>query len=461
MAMRPSISRQIRFYLPLTLTSLLTVVTHSFFNAGLARLPSPEMYLAAFAVAKSLMHLFESPIMMVRHTVAALVEHGQSYRKVRAFTIALVVTVALFFAAIVASGLGRWILAEVMGLRGETLDAAERILAVFVVFPLAATLRNFVQGILIKLQATPLLTAATVIRIVYVALFVSFMDRMTMLPAPFLAGFMFLSAISVEAVALFAMSKFAARNPAQRFDRRFRERDITAKAVHLTFPLIFYFFGPLIITSLIKTLAQPFINTGLARTGQPELALAAYAVAWGLGMIVLSPTMMFHQVPLAFVDDKRPERAKAVRNFAAGLGALLSLILVGLSFSTLGHWILIHWIGAGEAISGLAVDVLRAMAVLPPIMIAREFYWGLLMKRRTTSYLGKGKVVNLVALVCGLLAAVMIGPQNPALVGIAGMVSAEGAEAVYLYAATKRYERSQAAAAEAASWQKAPANGRT
>ncbi len=445
MSMRPSIARQIRFYLPLTLTSFLTVITHSFFNAGLARLPSPEVYLAAFAVAKSLMHLFESPIMMVRQTVAALVEHGQSYRKVRGFMVGLVTVVVLFFAAIVLSGVGRWILANVMGLEGETLAASQRILQVFIVFPLAATLRNFLQGVLIKFQATPLLTAATVIRIIYVALFVAFMERITFVPAPFLAGFMFLSAISVEAISLLIMSRLVVPNTSQRLDRRFKERDITAQAVNLTFPLIFAFFGPLIITSLIKTLAQPLINIGLARTPRPELALAAYAVAWGLGMIVLSPTMMVHQVPLAFADDARPERIKAVRNFAAGLGVFLSVILAVLAFSPMGYWILIRWIGAGEAISSLSVDVLRAMVVLPPIMIAREFYWGLLMKRRTTAYLGKGKVVNVIALACGLLIAVIIGPHNPALVGIIGMVSAEGAEAAYLFAATKRYERLTAA----------------
>ena len=63
---QPSLKEQALFYLPLAATAFIIIITHSFFNAGLARLPNPEVLIAAFAVAKSLMHVFQSPVMMIR-----------------------------------------------------------------------------------------------------------------------------------------------------------------------------------------------------------------------------------------------------------------------------------------------------------------------------------------------------------------------------------------------------------
>ena len=48
--------KQIKFFTPLGMTSILIVITHSLFNMALARFPTPEVYISAFAVAKSFMH---------------------------------------------------------------------------------------------------------------------------------------------------------------------------------------------------------------------------------------------------------------------------------------------------------------------------------------------------------------------------------------------------------------------
>jgi len=442
-----SIAKQARFFLPLTITAFLTLLTHSLFNAGLARLPSPEVYIAAFAVAKSLMHMFESPIMMVRQTVAALVDSGHNFTRVRNFMLVVVASVVVVFAGIVHSGLGRWIVDNVMGLQGEAASASIVILSVFVFFPFAATLRNFMQGILIKFQTTPLLTVATIIRIVYVTAFIAAIPHLTGIFSPgIVAGLMFFSAISVEAVVLAIGAKLVSGSIEGRF-RDMASSVRSAASSPLSYRLVFGFFGPLIITAFIKTLAMPIINIGLARTIQPEIAISAYAVAWALGMIVLSPTIMFHQVPLNFIDDRKPANARNVRNFAFGLAVILSGALAVMSFTDIGYLVLTRLIGASDLISRMSMDVLRIMVVLPFLMVTREFYWGLSMKRRVTKYLSKGKIVNVIALTSAVSIMVLIGPDNPAVVGIVGMCTAEGAEALYLFASTRRYESAQQPAA--------------
>ncbi len=423
-------SALIRFYLPLTLTSILTLTTHSLFNAGLARLPSPEVYISAFAVAKSFMHVLESPIMMVRQTVSALVDDFQSYQRVRGFIIGLVGLIVLVFTFLVLSGTAKWIIRHAMGLSGETLAATNIILHVFIIFPVAAAVRNFLQGLLIKCQATPLLTAATVFRIVYVSILVVSVPRLSFIHPGILAGLLFLTAISIELVFLFVGARFVIGH----FGQWFMVNNVGAKQgqSEVTSATIMRFFVPLIVTAFIKTLAMPIINMGLARTERPELALATYAVAWGLGMIVVSPLMMFHQVPLNFIDEGDPHTLWIVRRFAIFLGLGLSGAFLLLSFTNLGYTILTSVIGASEQMGILAMDVLKLMALLPLLMVSREFYWGLLMKRRMTKHLGAGKMVNVVTLTITILTVAIVGPSNPAITGIIGMIVAELCEVLYL-----------------------------
>lgn len=434
-----SFGRQARFFLPLTITSVLTLLTHSLFNAGLARLPSPEVLLAAFAVAKSVMHVLESPVMMVRQTVAALVENAESYTTVRRFSLAIVAMVVTFFAVVVLSGAGRWILQSVMGLTGDTLEASEIILHVFIVFPAAATARNFLQGLLIKFQATPVLTAATAIRIVYVIGIIAAVPHIPLIPPPVTAGLMFLTAISLEALLLWAALRRLIRHVPRELTKRAKTRKIPARP--LGYRGVFGFFGPLIVTGMIQTLAMPIINIGLARTPAPEQALAAYAVAWGLGMLFISPLIMFHQVPINFIEDAKGPNVKAVQYFGWFLGAALSAVFALTAFTPIGSFILRNWIGAGEAITQMAGDVLKLMCVLPLLVVTREFYWGLLMKQRLTGFLGRGKIVNLSALTMAIAAMMAVNPGNPAIIGVVAVLVCESAEVMYLFWAVRRHEQ--------------------
>ncbi len=430
-----SFGRQARFFLPLTVTSVLTLLTHSLFNAGLARLPSPEVLIAAFAVAKSVMHVLESPVMMVRQTVASLVEDPESYTTVRRFSLAIVAIVVVFFGVVVLFGAGRWILESIMGLTGDTLNAAETILHVFIVFPAAATARNFLQGLLIKFQATPVLTLATAIRIVYVVGIVLLVPHIPVIPPPVTAGLMFLTAISLEAFLLWIALRRLVPDVPRGLKNRAKRRSGSARK--LGYSGVFRFFGPLIITGLIQTLAMPIINIGLARTPAPEQALAAYAVAWGFGMLFLSPLIMFHQVPINFIEDPKGPNVAAVRHFGLLMGASLSGLFALTAFSPAGPFMLRNFIGPSESITEMAGDVLKLMCVLPLLVVSREFFWGLLMKQRLTGYLSRGKAVNLAALTAAVVVMTAVNPENPAVVGIVSVLVCESAEVTYLFSATR------------------------
>lgn len=421
-----SVKEQALFFLPLALTSLIMVVSHTLFNAGLARMPRPEVMIAAFAVSKSTMHILQSPITMVRQTVTALITQRSNFRRTFIFLSVIVSVVVSVLAVTAFTGLSRIIFREIMGLSGRTLEEAIMMLRILFLFPLMVATRDFLFGLALKFRVTPLITIASAARIVYVLIFIYFLEEMSVIPGAYLAGLMFIGGIVIEVLVMFVGTKITVRN----FSAALDNLENSKPTKPLTYGMLGRFYAPLILTSIIATSVMPLINSSLARTVDPDLALSAFAVAWGLGMIVLSPFMMFHQVTLNYIEpDNRYSRS--VRRFAA-LVSLLSTILISLmAFTNLGYLILTRIIGTTHEISILANDVLRLMCLLPFLMVIREYYWGILMKRRQTKQIWQGKAINLLALVLVLALMVLAAPKNPAIIGAIGIICSEMAEISY------------------------------
>lgn len=290
------------FFVPLAITALLTTLTHTLFNAGLGRLSRPEIYISAFAVAKSLMHMFESPITMLRQTFSTLVVDQNSMKKVRKFCTWLIFILGILFAIFIYSPISFLLFTKMMNLDGETLTAAITILRILFFFPIFSAIRNYYQGILIKFQATRLITLSTIGRITYVSLFVMLIGKITAVPGSVLAGLMFLTALMVELGVLILGTKLVVGNLNEKilYINQIRKPDTSNP---LTFRTIFAFIGPLIVMGFIRSLGTPIVNAGLGQTYAPEIALSAYAVGWGLGNIAISPLGSFHQIPISFMSE--------------------------------------------------------------------------------------------------------------------------------------------------------------
>lgn len=437
-----TLKEQVFFYLPLAATSFIIIITHTFFNAGLARLPNPEVMIAAFAVAKSLMHVFQSPVMMIRQTVTALIDHHKNFRKTLIF-LSLVVGCVVFMLGMTAfSGLSRWLFTHVMGLEGQTLDEAVTMLKILFLFPLMVSVRDFFTGISIRFRTVPLITAASVVRVIYVMIFIALIDQMTALPGAILAGLMFIGGVAIEALVMVVGTRIFNWT----IPRKLAELDRQAQRQEprpLSYRMIFGFYSPLIVTTVVYNTVMPIVNSGLARSSQPELALSVFAVAWGLGFVVLSPFNMLHQVPLKYIGTVGNGNARAVRLFMLLTAVASAAALALISFTGLGYYILRYWIGTSHEISLLAADVLKFMCVSPFLLAAREYYWGILLKRRKTRFIWQGKTISLLVLLLVLLLTLSYTPANAAIIGVVCIISGEAAESLFLLWIFRRhlYER--------------------
>ena len=433
---QPSLKEQTLFYLPLAATAFIIIITHSFFNAGLARLPNPEVLIAAFAVAKSLMHVFQSPVMMIRQTVTALIDHRKNFRKTL-IALALIAGGVVFVLAVTAySGLSRWLFHHVMGLEGQTLDEAVAMLQILFIFPLLVSIRDFFSGLLIKFRNAPLIAAASVARVVYVALLVISIEHLAQWPGALLASLMFVGGVGIETLIVVVGTRLLNGSVSQKLAALDKEAGQT-EPKRLTYPLFIRFFTPLIVTTAITNVFMPIVNAGLARSDQPDLTLSVFAVAWGLGMVVLSPSNMLHQLPIRY--DIEGGKNQSIRLFIFALAGLSALIMALIAFTSLGYHILRHWIGTSHEISLLASDVLKLMCVSPFLLATREYFWGILLKRRLTRFLWRGKLINLACLLLVLAGLMALNPANAAIVGALCLISGDAAECLFLLWVSRRH----------------------
>lgn len=436
-----SLKTQLSFYIPLIFTSILMMTTHSLMNAALSRLPAPAIYLSAYAVSKSVMLVLKSPIVMVRQTVSSLVEDEESYKKVKKFIMIGVTIIVLLLALVALTKIGYWIFKNIMGLRGKTLIKAVAILRIFILFPVVSTLRNFMHGLSIKYQATPLFTIATIFRIIYVGTIVIYMDKIAQyIPGSFIAGFLFLGALTIEALVMFIGVKLIVGDIKGNLDQIKQNKINESKKVtnDLNYKMIFMFFYPLAITSIMKFLISPVVNMGLARTARPEIAISAYAVGWYLGLIFMSPLFMFHQVPINFMGDNGNNNLNSIKKFGLILATVMTIVFLIISFTGIGYYILRNLIGATVEISKMALDVLKIMTVYPFIRVAREYYWGVLLKKHETTYISKGKVIGLTTLTIMIIFLTIIEPSNPAIIGVISLICSQITESLYLFLVNRR-----------------------
>lgn len=429
----------LRFFLPLGTTSILIGITHSLFNSALARLPSPEVYLSAFTVSKSLLQVIQNPIIMVRQMVTTLINDDDSYFKVRKFILILSLSVVSIFGLLAFTDGSRLIFKNILGVKNEVLNKSVIIFRVFVFIPLGIVLRNFMQGIAIKFRMTPLVSIATIARVIFVSIVLLTINYLNFIPPAILAGGMFLGAIFVEAITMFLGIKIPIRDIPYNFKKIYYDKHGETNKSLINNRIILNFFLPLVLTSFIKSLSRPIIDGGLARTYDPAIALSSYAVAWSLGNIIINIIRMFHQIPLNFIEDGNDSRASSVKKFGVYLSTTLSLIIGIMGFTPIGYIILTKLIGVTDEIATPAIGVLKIMTFLPYSMVLRQYYWGIFMKKHKTLQISIGKIVNLIALSLTIFITILISPKNPAIIGSIGMLSAESFEGLYLYVSNKKF----------------------
>ena len=167
----------------------------------------------------------------------------------------------------------------------------------------------------------------------------------------------------------------------------------------------------------------------------PATSLAAFPVAFGLGMFFSSPMRASHEVVIALLKDERSYRA--LRRFVVISGALLSIVMGVLVFTPLDHVYFTVLLGVPAEIKPLAVLGAQFMVPITFLMAWQNLYRGRLIKRHDTRYIQFGMAVNLVSMLLALTIGVSVGIASGVVVGTASVILAYTVEVVVLNAANR------------------------
>lgn len=348
----PSTSRAIaRFWHPLAATWIMMALEGPILAAAIARMPDPTVNLAAHGVAFAIAILVEAPVMMLMSAATALVQDGDSYRRLRRF------------AAVVngfATGLLCLLLVppafDALALRLLQLppEIARLVYgALWFYLPWAAAIgyRRFVHGVMIRSGKTRQVAAGTALRLVSAAGVMAFLTATPLVPGAWAGALGLVTAVCVEAV--------AARAMAAGVIRQFLA-DGSLSGPRLGWRAIFSFYWPLALTQMMNLASQPLATFFMTRGRAPLESLAVFPVVHALAFLFRAVGLSYQEVVIALGSSDR-RRFAALDRFG-GLLALASATGLALAAFTplFGLWF--------ERVSGLTPD-LAAHARLPTMIL--------------------------------------------------------------------------------------------
>ncbi len=411
-----SARRIVAFWLPLAATWLMMAAEGPFLTALMARLAEPKFNLAAFGVAFSLAMMVEAPIIMMLSAATALARDRLSFAALRTFVYRLNAAITVVMLVLLAPPVFRPLAERLIGLPANVASLANLGLAILLPWPAAIGFRRFYQGVMIRQGLTRRVAYGTVVRLSSMALTGSLLYVLTDLPGIAVGAAALSTGVVLEAAATRVMAAPAVRRLlAGRDGEPLAQRAIAA------------FYWPLALTSLLTLGVQPLVTVFLGRSRNGLESLAVLPVLHALVFIFRSPGLALQEVVIALIGEGGA-MARALRRFAATLGAALTAALAVLALTPLaGVWF--------ERVSGLppeladfAVLPLRILCLMPGLEVLLSWQRALLVVERRTALITWGTAVEIggivAVLAAGILAADLVGVTAAALAILAARLAA-------------------------------------
>ncbi|WEK55401.1 MAG: multi antimicrobial extrusion protein MatE [Candidatus Cohnella colombiensis] len=161
----------------------------------------------------------------------------------------------------------------------------------------------------------------------------------------------------------------------------------------VTLRKLFQFFIPMGISVLLINFSHVIINGTLARSSNPEMILAGYALGMSLLTVTERPAILLRQTCSALVRDRRSFRAVryvAIYVFGSSLvfGALVA-------FTPVGEWVFQGIFGADAFVATEAIKVYYALMFLSIFSGLRCLYQGIIIYKMRTRWLTIGMIFRL------------------------------------------------------------------
>ena len=144
----PELSKKVflQYYIPLALTSLITLLSQPLASSALSRMPSAIDSLAVWPVLSGMLFMFRSLGVAFNEVVVSLLDKPGSYTNLRKYALTLVATVSVLLLLFTATPLSTIWLSKISALPPSLVSLARNSLWFSLVIPGANTLQSWYQG---------------------------------------------------------------------------------------------------------------------------------------------------------------------------------------------------------------------------------------------------------------------------------------------------------------------------
>ena len=366
------------------------------FAAVVARLPDPEVHLAAFgSLVFPISLLIEAPIIMLLAASTALSTDRVAYAKLRRFTHVTGFGLSALHALVAFTPLFDYVAGPLMGVPAEVIEPARLGLKLMTPWSWAIASRRFQQGVLIRCGHSRAVGVGTMARLATNALVLAL-------------GF---SSAALPGIAV-GCSAIAAGVTAEALFIGWRVRPVLASDLPSVPPQgvaaldrrrFARFYTPLALTPFLTLAAQPLGAAAMARMPAALSSLAAWPAVHGLIFLTRSLGIAYNEVVVALLA--KPGASAALQRFQKRLMLGATAILLALALTPLSSL----WF---EVLSGLPpelAELSRAALVfalaLPACSVLHSWYQGVLLhvshSRPITEAVGVSLLVTSLVLAAG------------------------------------------------------------
>lgn len=389
--------------------------------AVIARLPQPELQLAAWGVVFAIATVIQAPATALLPVSTALALDRVAYARLRRFTLVVLVGLSGLHALVLLPSVYDALLLRVMGLPPEVADAARWALVLMLPWSFGTGYRRFVQGAIIRAGFSGVVSWGAAVRLAVNLSLLGAGAALTTLPGAQLAA----GAIIAGVLAEMAFVRWRA---ATLLPRHMPLGGATASRLSLRrFAAVF---APLVVTTLLTMLVQTLVTAVLGRMPRALESLAVWPVVFGFLIVWQSPALAYTEVVISLARQRGA--TVVLRRFTWRLAAVLSVGLALATATPLARAWYAGVMGLPERLLDLAVLATLLAVLAPGVRVLNSAYQGVLVANERPGGILEAVVVFLVVVALVLALGVAWGGAAGALVGAVALVVGLAAQTLWL-----------------------------
>lgn len=367
-------ARILRLWWPLAASWLLMGAELLLFTVFVARMPDPEVNLAAYgSIVFPISLVIEAPIIMFLAMSTALVADGDAYAKLHRMMLKAGVLLTVVHVLVAFTPLYDLVAGRVLKVPVEVMEPARIGLRIMTPWTFAIAYRRFHQGILIRFEESRAVVVGTAVRLV---------ANVAVLSVGFAVGG--IAGIVVGTCAVATAVVVEAVYVGWRVQPVLRER-VRPAPVHgapLTRSAFLSFYVPLAMTPLMMLVIQPIGAGAMSRMPNALASLAAWPAVHGFVFILRSVGIAFNEVVVTLIGE--PGAVRALRRFCFAATAVVTGLILLVAFTPLSAFWFGTVSGLAPELASVACTALLFAVLMPGYTFLQSWYQGALVHSRRT-----------------------------------------------------------------------------